>query len=132
VSLGIPFFNFLEGDPMNLLLISDEMDVSDVQLEIMFRDFIYPIIDEIKEIAIVNPNRVELYAIKIAKKLNIPYLGFLADSEAAVIFADKVLYIRKEDVEKSSTVQLCEFYGMPVSTFLIPPDTRGHRHAQSV
>jgi hypothetical protein len=117
---------------VNLLLISDEMDVSDVQLEMMFRDFIYPIIDEIKEIAIVNPNRVELYAIKIAKKLNIPYLGFLADSEAAVLFADRVLYIRKDEAEKSSTVQLCEFYGMPVSTFVIPADTRGRPNAQSI
>jgi hypothetical protein len=115
---------------VNLLLISDEMNVSNAQLEMMFQDFIYPIIDEIKEIAIVNPNSVEIYVIKIAKKLNIPYLGFLEDSEASVMFADNVLYIRKDDKsEKSSTVQLCEFYGVPVSTFIIPPDTKGYRHA---
>jgi len=47
-----------------------------------------------------------------------------------VMFADNVLYIRKDDKsEKSSTVQLCEFYGVPVSTFIIPPDTKGYRHA---
>lgn len=103
---------------MKVLFVSDDMILSQNQLEGVFVKHVFPIIDMVEEIAILNPNPVELYAIKIARKLNIPYLGFLADTFAAMLYADEVFYVTC-GMDKLPIITECEFHDIPVSTFKV-------------
>lgn len=103
---------------MKILLIGDEgQTATTLQLEQAFRLAVFPILDYIKEMAIMRPNAVELFGIKMAKKLNIPYIGFLDDAEAAAMYADRIVYIRSPGKDKPSVITEGEFLHKPIHTF---------------
>jgi len=82
---------------MKILFIGDDTKVSDTVMEKIFRDVVHPVRSHIEEIAILNASSAELYAIKLAKKLHIPYLGFLYNADAAKDYADQIVFIGKGD-----------------------------------
>ena len=104
---------------MKLLLISDDIVFSQTESENIFNTHIFPLLDNTKEIAILKPSSIEIYSIKMARKLNIPYIGFIDNAEAAAAYADIVFYVRKIGSEKSLAIIQCEFLGKPVSVLSI-------------
>lgn len=110
---------------MKILFLSDKsVNYSQENLEKIFKSAILPSLSSIKEIAIVTASDPELFAIRWAKKLRIPYLGFLYNIHAALDYADHVIVIGEgscEDVlpeiEKRGKTYLRCFMSEGLSSF---------------
>lgn len=87
---------------MKILFMGDDTRFSEFEMERMFIDRVMPLFEQIEEVAILNATPIELYALKWAKKLRIPYLGFLYNIEAAANYADRVFYFGNRSSEFES------------------------------
>ena len=109
---------------MKILFVSDQsVNYSQENLENIFKTAVLPSIRDIKEIAILTASEPELFAIRWARKLNIPYLGFLYNVHAALDYADHVIVIGEScedvlpEIEKRGKTYLRCFMSEGLSLF---------------
>ena len=92
---------------MRLLVIGEDIKLKDSEFDKIIQTVFYPMIDGIKEIAILNATGPEIQTVKWAKQFKIPYIGFLYSQETAIDYADCVVYIGKNS-EDSNLLQACD------------------------
>ena len=109
---------------MKILFVSDKsVNYSQENLEKIFKTAVLPSLSNIEEIAIVTASEPELFAIRWARKLRIPYLGFLYNIHAALDYADHVILIGENcedvlpEIEKRGKTYLRCFMSEGLSSF---------------